>query len=296
MVNPHKKSTTTSKKPAKVAAWKETAISDVVKLMQDYPIIGVINMENLPARQLQVMRKQLRKSVVMYMTKRRLMHFAFEKAKVHKAGIEQLEQYLKGMPALLFTKENPFALYKNLQKSKSTAAAKPGQTAPKEISVKAGPTPFAPGPIIGELGQAGIKAGIEGGKVAIKQDAVIVKEGEVIKPNIASILTRLGIEPMEIGLNLVAVYENGAIYTKDILAVDETQYINNVIQAHSWAYNLAIEAAYTSAATIEPLVQKAWREGKALAVSQNILAKDAVAEILAKAERHMLSVKEKVAL
>jgi large subunit ribosomal protein L10 len=42
-------------------------------------------------------------------------------------------------------------LYKILQKSKSSAPAKAGQTAPNDIYVKAGKTSFAPGPIIGEL-------------------------------------------------------------------------------------------------------------------------------------------------
>jgi len=65
------------------------------------------------------------------------------------------------MPALLFTKENPFKLYNKLQKSKSSAPAKAGQTAPSEIVVPKGPTPFAPGPIIGELGALGIKTAVE---------------------------------------------------------------------------------------------------------------------------------------
>lgn len=285
-----------SRKQTKIAPWKTESVDTIVKLIQQYPIVGVINMENLPAKQLANMRKQLQTSMALYMSKKRIIKIAIEKAKAHKKGIEQLEPYLKGMPALLFTKENPFALYKTLQKSKSTAVAKAGQTAPKDIVVKAGPTSFAPGPVISELGQAGIKAGIEAGKVAIKQDSVIVKEGQVIKPNVASILQRLGIEPMEIGLNLVVVYENGEMYSKDILAVDETQYLNNITQAHSWALNLAIDVAYPSSSTIELLVQKAFRDGKGLAISQGIMAKEVVPDILAKAEREMLSVKEKAAL
>ena len=47
--------------------------------------------------------------------------------------------------------------------------------------IPAGPTPFAPGPIIGELGMLKIKAGIEAGKVVIKEDAHVAKKGDVIK-------------------------------------------------------------------------------------------------------------------
>ena len=35
-----------------------------------------------------------------------------------KENITDLEQYLRGMPALLFTKDNPFALFSTLKKNK----------------------------------------------------------------------------------------------------------------------------------------------------------------------------------
>ena len=200
---------------AHVAQYKKDVVSQLVKLMQDYPIIGVVNMEGLPAPQLQMMRAQLRKNCHLTMTKRRFIKLALEQSKSSKQGIEKLEASLGGMPALIFTKENPFKLSKTLAKSKSPAPAKAGQTAPRDIIVPKGPTPFAPGPIIGELAVVGIKSGVEGGKVAVKEDSVVAKAGEKIKPKVAEILTRLNILPMEVGLGLVAVYENGIIYGRD---------------------------------------------------------------------------------
>src|SRR3989338_4472753 len=210
---------------AHVAQYKKDVVSRLAKLMQEYPIIGAVNMENLPAPQLQVMRSKLRGSVEMVMTKRRLIKIGIEQVKSKKPGIEKLEQYLYGMPALLFTKGNPFSLSRTLRQNKSPAPAKGGQTAPRDIIIPAGPTPFAPGPVIGEFGAIGIKAGVEGGKVAVKADTVVARAGEKIKPKVAEILTRLGIQPMEVGLDLVAVFENGIIYTKDILSVDDKEYL-----------------------------------------------------------------------
>src|SRR3989344_2663282 len=199
-----------SKSPhAHVAEYKKEIVTELVRMINEYPIIGVVNMENLQAPQLQKMRAQLRGNFFITMTKRRLIKLAFEETKSKKKGIEQLESHLGGMPALIFTKENPFKLSRTLQKSKSPAPAKAGQTAPRDIVVNKGVTSFAPGPIIGELALAGIKSGVEGGKVAIKEDSVVVKSGEKIKPKVAEILTRLGVQPMEVGLDLVAVYENG---------------------------------------------------------------------------------------
>ncbi|MEK6827967.1 MAG: 50S ribosomal protein L10, partial [Nanoarchaeota archaeon] len=229
---------------AHVAQYKKDIVSNLVNLINQYSIIGVVNMENLPAPQLQVMRAQLRGSFFITMTKRRLMNLAIEQTKQKKKGIEHLEAHLGGMPALIFTKENPFKLSKTLQKSKSPAPAKAGQTAPRDIMVNKGQTSFAPGPIIGELAMAGIKSGVEGGKVAIKEDVIVVKAGEKIKPKVAEILTRLGVQPMEVGLDLVAVYENGLIYGRDVLSVNEDEYKNRLTNASRWAFNLAVYTSY----------------------------------------------------
>jgi large subunit ribosomal protein L10 len=282
-----------AKKPH-ISGYKKKIVDEFVKLIKEYPIIGAVNMENLPAPQLQVMRGQLRDAVVIRMTKRRLLKIAIEQAKAEKKGIEELEKHLKGMPALLFSKENPFKLYKTLKKSKSSAPAKAGQTAPRDIVVTAGPTPFVPGPVIGELGALGIKTSVEGGKIAIQEDTVVVKEGEEIKANVAGMLTRLGIKPMEIGLDLVAVYEDGTIYTKDILDIDEEQLLAQLQDANRWAFNLAVEVGYYTKDTVDMLVPKAFNEAKALALEANIMADAVAEELVAKAEAQGKSLKDEI--
>lgn len=281
-------------KTEKIPEAKKKVIKDFVKLAKEYPIVGAVNMENLPTKQLQNMRAQLRGKVVLRMSKRRLMKLALDEAAKEKPGIEKLIPYLKGMPALLFTKDNPFSLYKSLQKNKSTAPIRAGQTAPNDIVVPAGPTGFAPGPIIGQLGQVGIAAGIDNGKVAIKKDSKVAKEGDVISADLAGILARLGIEPMEIGLDLTATYEDGNIFTKDVLAIDEQEYINNITNGQRWAFNLAMECGILTKETTELLMTKAFRDARALAVEQGIYADLVMPDIIARAHNQMLSVKAKV--
>lgn len=276
-------------KTHKVAQEKKDVVKKIVKHIKDYPIVGIVNMENLPAAQLQKMKKQLRGKIEMLMTKIKLTNLAIDEAKTARKGIEALQPYVKGMPALLFTKENPFSLYKILKKSKSAAAAKAGQLAPKDLVVPAGPTPFTPGPVISEFAALGIKAGVEGGKVAVKQDAVVCKEGKAISAPLASMLARLGIEPMEIGLDLVVVFENGTIYDKKVLDIDETVFMGKIMQAASESFNLAVEVALPMKDTIEVLIAKGFREAKAVALEGNILADAVVAELVEKAEREMLA-------
>ncbi len=271
------------KPTAHVSDSKKKVVDEFTALMEKYPIVGVLNMVDLPAPPLQKMRSQLRKSAVLKMTKHRLIKIAIENVKDKKKGIEGLQQYLGGMPALLFTSENPFKLSRLLAKSKSPAPAKPGQIAPHDIVVNKGPTPFAPGPIIGELAAVGIKSGVEGGKIAIKADSVVVKKGQTINENVAAILLRLGIMPMEVGLDLVAVYENGVIYTKDILSIDDKKFRARLETAAGWAFNLACAVDYPTKETIPLMLAKAQREADSVGVTAHILEKGIIEQLIAQA-------------
>ncbi|MGE0793080.1 MAG: 50S ribosomal protein L10 [Candidatus Woesearchaeota archaeon] len=273
---------------AHVAQHKKDVVGEFVELINKYKYIGAVNMENLPARTMLKMREQLRQTVLIRMSKRRLLKVALESSK--KPGVEKLVPYLKGMPALIFTEESPFKLFKTLKKNKSSAAIKGGQVAPKDIIVPAGPTPFAPGPVIGELGAVGIKSGVDGGKVAIKADSKVASEGDVVSAALAGLLTRLGIEPMEIGLDLTAIYEDGEILTKTVLDVDETQYIADITSCAQGAFNLAVNSAYACQDTITILVQTAFNEARNLAVNEDILTDITVGDTLCKAQGQMFAV------
>ncbi len=273
-----------SKPKAKVSEFKKATVKELKELFKKYPVVGVVNLESLPSQQMQKMRHQMRGKALLRTVKGRLIRIAIDGVK-DKPGLDKLKDNIKGMPALIFTAENPFKLFKMLDKSKTPAAAKPGQVAPKDLVVPAGPTNFTPGPIIGELGSMGIKTAIEDGKIVIKAEKLLVKEGEVIDEKAAGLLAKLGIEPMEIGLNLVAVFEDGTIFDKKVLAVDEKEYINNIKLLSSEALALAMHIAYATKDTIQALIAKVYRESRALADSQDILTKDNVKEILAKAER-----------
>ncbi len=250
---------------AKVSEKKKQEVEQLTQLLKTEKIIGIIDLTNLPSAQFQKIKHKLKKDLRVRVSKKSLIKLAIEKAKDSRKNLEKLEEYLQNcMPALLFTNEDAFKVAKLLSKNKSSSPAKPGQIAPKDIVVEEGPTPFSPGPIIGELGAAGIKAAIEDGKVVIKQAATIVKKGEEITQSQADMLAKFGIEPMEIGLNIVAVYQDGDIFDAEVLSIDESEYIEMIKTAAAEALNLAVYSAYPTKETVELLLQKAERESLAL--------------------------------
>jgi len=282
---------------AHVSDKKKDELTLLVKLIESSEKVALLDLTSLPSPQFQKIRKKLKQNLDIRVTKKRLIKLAIEKLKEKKPGIEKiLPELEKSMPALLFTKEDPFKLCKLLDKNKSAAPAKPGQIAPKDIIIPAGPTSFPPGPIIGELGQAGIKASLVDGKVTIKEDATIIKKGEEFSPKQADLAARFGIEPMEIGLNLTILYDNGQIFTKEVLTIDESVYLNNIKTAFQEAMNLSVFATIPTKDNIKLLIQKASSEATALADSQDIITSDNVKKVVSKANAQCLALKNKLNL
>lgn len=282
----------TNEKTCKAAPYKKENVSKLKELAKQYPIIGVINLESLPCAQLQQMRSKLRGKVELFMTRKTLLERGLKETKL--PGIEELNKKMKGVPALIFTKENPFSIYKTIKQNKSPAPAKPGQTSPRDIIIPAGPTPFAPGPIISEFAAVGIIAGVEGGKVAIKKESTIVKEDEVINEKIAGILSKLNILPMEIGLDLVAVYEKGTIYDRKVLDIDEEQFMKDLIQSAKHALNLSVEAGIFTKETTQLMIEKASRQALSLADEAGIITKETFPKIIAKAEAEASAIEKQI--
>lgn len=248
-------------RPIKESKIKE--VESIRNLLEKYSVIGIADISSLPASQLQSIKFKLKPEIVTIMSKKRLVKIALNEIK-DKNNIQELGNHLQGIPFLIFSEKDSFRLSKFLRKNRSNAPAKPGQIAPIDILIPAGPTNFTPGPIIGELGQLGLKTGVEGGKIAIKEEKLVAKEGEEINEKTASVLAKLGIEPMKIGLNLIATYDNGIIFTKNQLDIDEDKYLDNLKKAASDAFNLSIGICFLTKENTGILLAKTVSEAQAL--------------------------------
>ncbi len=267
-----------TEKPIQVQKMRELTVS--------YKVIGILNMHKLPAKQLQQMRESLRGKAIIKMTKKCLMKKSLE-------SNQALQEKLDGKklePALLFSNENPFKLYKILKESRTPASAKPGDIAIKDIMIPQGPTPLPPGPAISTLQKVGLKASVQNGKIAIMQDKIVCKTGGAVTEELASVLNLLKMEPMEIGLDLIVAYEDGVFYGKDVLDIDQSQYISELQHAAHQAVNLSLNTGYITSFTAPMAVQKAFMEARSLAMETDALEKDFIDAVLAKAIRELKAI------
>jgi len=278
---------------AHVASWKKEAVTDLSMRIAKCKVVGIIDVHGVPAPAFQTMRTNLRGKADIIMLKNTLLKLALQEAAKNKKGLEKLVEVVNGQCAVVTSDLNPFRLFRQLDATKTKMPAKGGEIAPDDIEIKAGETPFKPGPVVGELQKAGLPAAIEQGKVVIKKDKVLVKKGDKIPRDAALVLSKLEIYPLTVGLNLSAAFEEGMIYKKDVLAVDEVKIMGQVRGAASGAFNLSIFIGFPTTTTIRPMVALAHMKALNLAVNAGIATPETVKIMLAKANLQMLSLASK---
>jgi large subunit ribosomal protein L10 len=222
------------------------------------------------------------------------MQRAVAEIKEEKAELEKLEEHLTGPNLYLFTNLNPFKLVLLLEKSRVKATARAGDVAAFDVTVPAGNTGLPPGPIISQFTAVGLRTRIESGSVYVNKDTMVVKEGEAISAQLASLLSKLGIKPVEAGLSLRLVYDDGTILTEENLVLDIEAFSQNLATAHQYAFNLSLEAAIPLAENISFLLTLAHQKAKSLALNAGIINKDTIEDLIRKANMEMMSLSEKL--
>jgi large subunit ribosomal protein L10 len=279
---------------AHVASWKKEAVTALASRIAKSKVVGIIDIKGVPAPAFQTMRGNLRGKAEIVMLKNTLLKLALTEAAKDKKGVEKLVDAVNGQCAVVTSDLNPFRLFRQLDATKTKMPARGGEISPDDIEIKAGDTPFKPGPVVGELQKAGLPAAIEQGKVIIKKDKVLVKKGDKIPRDVALVLSKLSIYPLTVGLNLQAVFEEGMIYKTDVLAVDDAEYRARIQRAAMSAMNLSVFVAYPTKQSIRLMLAKAHMDSLNLAVNAQIANKDTIKLMLAKANVQMLSLASKV--
>ncbi len=267
--------------------WKIDSVEKLASIISESKMIGLVNVEGVGAKQLQGIRDSLRGSAIMKMSRNTLMIRALEKST--KKGMKDLIEYVTGPVAFVFSDQDPFVLSKFLSENKAAAPAKGGQISPKDIIILAMNTGVAPGPFISELAGLKIPSRVKGGSIHITADTVAVKAGDVISNAMAMMLSRLGIEPMELQLTLIAAYTDGEVLTADSFVIDLEALFSQVLLGHQYAVNLSVNTGIPTEETMPLIITKASMEAKGLIMTIGFFVPEMVDEFLSKANSEALA-------
>ena len=273
---------------------KAEAVEEITAFLQQHNAVGVAGLQKVRAAQLQELRRKLEKSAYIRVVKNTVMKRAIAECK-DKPGLENLEEHLAGSNIFLFTNLNPFKLTLLLEKSRVKTTAKAGDIAAFDIIISAGNTGLPPGPIISQFTAVGLPTRIEAGSVWVSRETMVAKKGAVINARLASVLSKLGIKPVEVGLTLKAVYDEGLIIVREQLRLDLGEVRRSIEEAHVYAFNLSVNAAYPLSENIAFLLQAAHQKAYGLALTAGIPNSETIKDLVRKAHTEMLSLSGRLA-
>lgn len=276
-----------------IAVWKKEIFSDLSELLKKYPVVAVADLQKVRSSQIQEIRKKLRGKAELTVAKNTILRKAAEKA-AGKKSIDKFAGAVIGSKVLIFTEMNPYELILFLNKNKVRVPAKGGDIASSDIMVPAGNTGLQPGPVISEFNEAKVPTRIEGGSIFIAKDTVVVEKGDAVSTKTASLLSKLGMKPMEAGLALSYAYDNGLVLGPNELAFDLDQMKTDFSSAARLAFGVAVEANMMLPETAPVIISKAYRQAVAVSVEAGFLTKETTAKIIQRAYANMTALSSAV--
>lgn len=275
------------------ASWKVELVDQLSKELDNSAVAAIVSIKGIRNEQLQQIRRNLRSDLKMRVLRKRLLLKAFEKSK--KPNINVLKDVMQGQIALITTELNPAKLNRMLEATKQKAPARGGEIAPEDIIVEANrDTGFPPGPMISEFQKVGLPTAIEKGKIIIKKETVLVKEGEVIPKDKAKIMEKLEIKPITVGLDVLGAYGDGLLYSKDVLSITLEEIVGNIVNAFSSAKGVALETMYLIPEIIPQLLVKAKLQSEVLALESGYMDESNVQIFILKAIREANAISRKL--
>jgi large subunit ribosomal protein L10 len=271
---------------------KRLMYEELRQLPKDYNVIALSKMTKVRATQLMAIRKKFRNDIKIRIIKNKVAIRAFEKVQ-GVAGLENLSKQLEGQCALMFTNISPFKLNLTFAQNKVFLPAKGGDVATKEITVPAGNTGIAPGPVLSEFKVANIPTRIDQGTIWVSKDTVVAKPGTVISMPLASLMSKLNIKPIEAGIAVNFAIADGLMFKEQDLTINLDDYKSELVRSFQQALALATEVGYITPETVKPLLAKAEQQARSLAAEAGYVTPDTADFVLPRAQARAQAVANK---
>ncbi|KAL3523955.1 hypothetical protein ACH5RR_016789 [Cinchona calisaya] len=217
--------------------------------------------------QLQNIRKGLRGDSVVLMGKNTMMKRSI-RVHVEKTGnqaILNLIPLLVGNVGLIFTKGDLKEVSEEVAKYKVGAPARVGLVAPVDVVVPPGNTGLDPSQT-SFFQVLNIPTKINKGTVEIITPVELIKKGDKVGSSEAALLAKLGIRPFSYGLVVLSVYDNGSVFSPEVLDLTEDDLIEKFALGVSMVTSLSLAISYPTLAAAPHVFINAYKNVLAIAV------------------------------
>jgi len=219
------------------------------KLLKEYNTIFVVNVDNVGSNQMHQVRKELRGRAVILMGKNTMVRKAIRNILSDHPDFEKLLPVVKGNIGFVFTNDDIKEIRDAIKTNRVQAPARAGAIAPVDVFVPPGNTGMEPGQT--SFFQAlGIPTKISRGTIEIVNEVHLVKVGEKVGPSEATLLNKLNISPFTYGLTVEHIYDNGNVFSPEVLDITDDDLIENLITGIKNIAALSLEINYPTVASV----------------------------------------------
>jgi len=186
--------------------------------------------------------------------------------------IEKILQYCKGKVGFIFSDAPVFDLKPLIESNKIPAPAKVGTISTIDVNIPPGPTGMDPSQI-SFFHTLNISTKIQKGQIEISKEFKVLEKGKKIGNSEAAILSKLNIKPFAFGMEILYVYDDGAILTPDIFNVDPEALANKIRNAASQITAISLALGLPNSLSIPHMLKNTFKNVVAIALEADIKIK-----------------------
>jgi large subunit ribosomal protein LP0 len=256
------------------ATWKANYFTRIISLFDEYPKCFLVGVDNVGSKQMQEIRQAMRGHGEILMGKNTMIRKAIRGHIQQKPALEKLLPYIVGNVGFVFTQEDLGEIRTKLLENKRGAPAKAGAVAP--IDVKLPPQNTGMGPEKTSFFQAlQIPTKISRGTIEILNEVHLIKVGDKVGASESALLNMLNIQPFSYGLIVQQVFDNGTVFSPDVLDMTTDELRKRFQQGVQNVASLSLAIDYPTKASVPHSIANAFKCLLALAAETSIDFKEA---------------------
>jgi len=256
------------------STWKANYFTKLAELLEEYPKCFIVGADNVGSKQMQEIRIALRGKAVVLMGKNTMMRKVIRGQLEKNPDLEKLLPHIKMNVGFVFTKEELTVVRDMLLANKKAAPAKAGALAPVDVTIPAQNTGM--GPEKTSFFQAlQIPTKITKGTIEIIQDVPIITTGDKVGASEATLLNMLKIFPFSYGLIIQKVYEQGSIFSPEILDITDDDIKDRFMAGVANVAAVCLQIGYPTIASAPHSIANGMKNLLAVAAVTEITFKEA---------------------
>jgi len=249
--------------------WKANYFMKMIALLDEYPKCFLVQADNVSSKQMQQIRASMRGTAVILMGKNTMMRKAIRGHLNNNPDLERLLPHIKGNVGMVFTSNDLIEVRDKLLENKVAAPARAGAIAPVDVIVPAQNTGL--GPERTSFFQAlAIPTKISRGTIEIINDVKLLKPGDKVGASESALLNLLKISPFTYGLEIEQVYDQGTVFSPEILDITDDDIRAKFMQGISNVASVCLQIGYPTVASVPHSIVNGFKNLLAVAAETDI--------------------------